>query len=192
MDSSTSNADEHANVPGGPSWPFRLAVRTKLVILLQQQVGQDRLVPIHVLHRFARHGQGAGGGRGRRALLAPRNPCLSPEVRTPGPRPRAPPENAGALSPCPVQRPFSSQPRLPPNSAAPSGRRPLAGLGKGPRPNEAVGPGRDPRPRQQGRSGLLLLPGAETTPGPACQRATAPAPRFPWQLPPALPSQIPF
>lgn len=112
-------------------------------------------------------------------------------MRTPGPRPRAPPENAGALSPCPVQRPFSSQPRLPPNSAAPSGRRPLAGLGKGPRPNEAVGPGRDPRPRQQGRSGLLLLPGAETTPGPACQRATAPAPRFPRQLPPALPPARP-
>lgn len=39
----------------------------------------------------------------------------------------------------PVQRPFSSQPRPPPNSAAPSERRPLAGLGKGPGPNEAAG-----------------------------------------------------
>ena len=86
-------------------------------------------------------------------------------MRTPGARPRAPLENEGALSPCPVQRPFSSQPRPPPNSAAPSERRPLAGLGKGPGPNEAAGLGGDPRPRQQGRSGLLLLPGAETTPG---------------------------
>lgn len=191
VDSSTSNADEHTNVPGGPSWPFRLAVRTKLVILLQQQVGQDCLVPIHVLHRFARHGQGAGGGRGRRALLAPRNPCLSPEVRTPGPRPRAPPENEGALSPCAVQRPFSSQPRLPPNSAAPLRAAPPGGLRERPRSQRGCRTRQDPRPRQQGRSGLLLLPGAETTPGPACQRATAPAPRFPWQLPPALPPPRP-
>lgn len=103
---------------------FRLAVRTKLVILLQQQVGQDRLVPIHVLHRFARHSQGAGGGRGRRALLAPRNPGLSPKVRTPGPRPGAPPENEGALSPCPSSAPSpvsrARPPTLqPPQSGAP-------------------------------------------------------------------------
>lgn len=112
-------------------------------------------------------------------------------MRTPGPRPRAPPENEGALSPCAVQRPFSSQPRLPPNSAAPLRAAPPGGLRERPRSQRGCRTRQVPRPRQQGRSGLLLLPGAETTPGPACQRATAPAPRFPWQLPPALPPPQP-
>lgn len=113
VDSSTPNADKHANVPRGPSWSFGLAVSTELVIFLQQQVGQDRLVPIHVLHRLARHGQGAGGGRGRRAPCAPRSPCLGPGLRPRGPRPGAPPERDEQCPLAPPQAVPGSGPSAP-------------------------------------------------------------------------------
>lgn len=149
VDSSTPNADKHANVPGGPSWPFGLAVSTELVIFLQQQVGQDRLVPIHVLHRLARHGQGAGGGRGRSAPRAPRSPCLGPGLRPRGPRSGAPPERD---EPCPLAPP-RGQGRLPPapqslSAAPPGGLRARRG------PAEAAGPGTRPRRSEPLASGV--------------------------------------
>ena len=60
----------------------------------------------------------------------PRDPSLSP-----GSDPRAHPL-AQSSAPSPVSR------ACPPTLQPPSGRRPLAGLGKGPGPNEAAGPGR--------------------------------------------------
>lgn len=44
MDSSTSDANKHTNIPGSPSGTFGLAVGAVLVVLLPQQLGQDELV----------------------------------------------------------------------------------------------------------------------------------------------------
>lgn len=42
-------------------------------------------------------------------------------------------------------------------------------------------------PESPRSSRASCVPGAETTPGSACLRVVRPAPRFPWQLPPARP-----
>lgn len=44
MNSSTSDANKHTNIPGSPSGTFGLAVGAVLVVLLPQQFGQDELV----------------------------------------------------------------------------------------------------------------------------------------------------
>lgn len=152
VDPSTPNADEHPDVPGGPSRPFGLAVSTELVIFLQQQVGQDRLVPIHVLHRLACHGQGAGGGRGRRAPCTPQEPLPLSGAEALGSPPRR------------SSRPARSSPGVravsapAPQPLSPSARRPLAGFGQG-RDSRRL---RDPRSGLGGASSRLQACGTHT------------------------------
>lgn len=123
------------------------------------------------------------GAEGDAPSEPPRNPCLSPEVRTPGPRPGAPPERGRALSPGPAWRPFSPQPRptpaLQPLKAAPPG-----GLRE--RLGSRPGCGTRQEPSRQAR-GALGFPEcrAQRLPPGLPVRGQSPAPRFPWQLPPA-------
>lgn len=131
------------------------------------------------------------GAEGDAPSLAPRNPCLSPEVRTPGPRPGAPPENAGALSLCPVQRPFSSQPRLPPTLQPPQGGAP-GGLRERPRSQlEAVGPGRTLGPGNRDAPGPPAFAGRRDDPRACLSAGYGSRASVSWQLPPALPPPRP-
>lgn len=81
MDSSTSDANKHTNIPGSPSRTFGLAVGAVLVVLLPQQLGQDELVLLiqllSLLPAGARRHLGSGARspgqlRRRRALAAGR------------------------------------------------------------------------------------------------------------------------
>lgn len=64
MDSSTSDANKHTNIPGSPSRTFGLAVGAVLVVLLPQQLGQDELVLLvqllSLLPAGARRHRGSG------------------------------------------------------------------------------------------------------------------------------------
>lgn len=68
MNSSTSDADKHTNIPGSPSGTFGLAVGAVLVVLLPQQFGQDELVLLVQLLSLlptgaCRHVGGGAAGR---------------------------------------------------------------------------------------------------------------------------------
>lgn len=83
MNSSTSDANKHTNIPGSPSGTFGLAVGAVLVVLLPQQFGQDELVLLVQLLSLlptgaCRHVGGGAAGRvageragGRTALAEP-------------------------------------------------------------------------------------------------------------------------
>lgn len=68
MNSSTSDANKHTNIPGSPSGTFGLAVGAVLVVLLPQQFGQDELVLLVQLLSLlptgaCRHVGGGAAGR---------------------------------------------------------------------------------------------------------------------------------
>lgn len=79
MNSSTSDANKHTNIPGSPSGTFGLAVGAVLVVLLPQQFGQDELVLLVQLLSLlptgaCRHVGGGAASRdagGRTALVEP-------------------------------------------------------------------------------------------------------------------------
>lgn len=79
MNSSTSDANKHTNIPRSPSGTFGLAVGAVLVVLLPQQFGQDELVLLVQLLSLlptgaCRHVGGGAASRdagGRTALVEP-------------------------------------------------------------------------------------------------------------------------
>ena len=90
-------------------------------------------------------------------------------------------------SPAPLLQSAAPAPQLcSPLRAAPPG-----GLREGPGSQRGSRTRRGPSAQATGTLGPPALAGRRDDPGPACQRATAPAPRSPWQLPPALPPPRP-
>lgn len=122
------------------------------------------------------------GAEGDAPSSPPETPASVRGRGLPVPRPGANPERGEPSPLAPPDAPSRVGGVRPP-LRSPSARRPLAGLGTGPRPGEAAGP--ETLSPGKGRPRASWVPDAEMTLWPACLLALRSAPRFPWQLPSA-------
>lgn len=132
-----------------------------------------------------------GCWRGQGATRPPRPQRPLPQSGAENSRPPAQGHLLSGGEPSPL-----APPGAPLGSAAPartpqppSVRRPLAGSGEDLSPETASG--LEPLSPGKGSPRVSRAPDAVMIPGPAGLRALSPAPRFPWQLPPARPPPPP-